>query len=146
MRKLSFVTTTCPPLAPTRNSFTLPPNIQDQRTCVSSWPKTYKRMGLGSMRKITHQQIAPASTGTQTNSAWPSCKLTRQSVLAAPTQKGSSRTATMNLSHFGMSCCNQKTGHGKRRDQGGGGTPPSRDAKSGKALAVWPVCIWSFTV
>src|SRR5664280_1908093 len=58
-------------------------------------------MGLGSSRKITTQHAAPASSGTQTTSAPPLAHSTSHNARAAPPHTGSSRTATMNLIHFG---------------------------------------------
>src|SRR5258708_38717009 len=58
-------------------------------------------MGFGRSRKTTIQQAAPASMGTQVVSMSPVLLSTRASALLAPPQAGRSRSATMNLAHFG---------------------------------------------
>jgi hypothetical protein len=57
-------------------------------------------MGLGSMKKMTHQQAAPASNGIQVMSALPQERNTAPRAMAAPAQAGNSRPAMKNLSHL----------------------------------------------
>ena len=58
-------------------------------------------MGLGSSKKITSQQAAPASIGTQVVSALPQRWTTSHSAFAAPAQTGSNVMAIISLTHFG---------------------------------------------
>ena len=55
MRKLFFVTTTCPPSEVALNFFTLPPKSHTQIAWVNSCPTTYNHIGFGSIRKTNHK-------------------------------------------------------------------------------------------
>src|ERR1700678_882989 len=101
MTKLFLVVMTCPPDERALNFLTLPPNIHVHTAWVSSWPKTYSHIGLGSKRNATTQHAAPASSGSHTRSAPPACLATIHSVFAVPRQIGSSRIPTIVFSHFG---------------------------------------------
>jgi hypothetical protein len=50
---------------------------------------------------MTIQQATPARNGIQVVSALPLARKTFPNAIAAPAQTGSSRTAMMNLTHFG---------------------------------------------
>src|SRR5713101_2928127 len=101
MTKFDLVMTTWPPLAVTLNFLTLPPKIQAQMAWVSSWPKMYRRIGLGSSRKMMSQQAAPPMVATQIVSALPVAASNLTRAFTAPAQNGSNRTAMMVLIHFG---------------------------------------------
>jgi hypothetical protein len=58
-------------------------------------------MGLGSITKMTSQQAAPATKGTQVVSALPQRWTTIHKARAAPAQTGNNAMAMMNLAHFG---------------------------------------------
>src|SRR5580704_2886883 len=101
MRKFVLLTTTWPPLEVTFIRLTFPPNSHVHNACVSSWPKTYIHIGLGSRKKTTHQQATPARKGIHVVSALPVARRTFNKASAAPAQTGRRQTAMMNLIHFG---------------------------------------------